>query len=209
MHAQTRNLFKLICVLGGLLKCLCFKWQRNKYKKPPAWKTSIKAADKQWIDASQVDDNLNFSLIYFHVLFLFFFSYLLSLFYFPSPSGAWISPLPLCLSPPSLPGAHYSGTDASAVFQHSEIITRPATALVSTLVNHRSGQGEAVVGRRLKQSAPGSAMKMFILYSSIASSREINLHHVSVTVPRQQRWYERGGRLVLRGRQRTVVDSFR
>lgn len=80
---------------------------------------------------------------------------------------SFISPLPgrasPLLSPPSLPEAHYLGTKSLLFSTQQKIITRPATALVSSLVNHPSGQGE-------KQSAPGSAMKMFILYSSITSS---------------------------------------
>ena len=89
----------------------------------------------------------------------FFLSYnLLPLFYFTSPGVILSSPslLPL-LQELITPG------QSLGCFQHSKIITRPATALVSGLVNHRSGQGK-------KQSAPGSAMKMFILYSSIKSS---------------------------------------
>lgn len=107
-----------------------------------------------------MDDNLNFFLIYFHVLCLpfFFIFYLHSLFYFTSPGVRLPSSFPL----PLLPQLITLGPSLGC-FQHSEIITRPATALVSSLVNHGSGQGK-------KQLAPGSAMKMFILYSSITSS---------------------------------------
>lgn len=128
---------------------------RNEYIQ--LWKTSIKTADKQWSGPSQVDDNLNFFLIFFHVLCLPFFIYSHS---FISPFSGLSPPL---LSPPSLPEAHYLGTESLLFFNTLKIITGPATALVSSLVNHLLGQGE-------KQSAPGSAMKMFILYSSITSS---------------------------------------
>lgn len=71
---------------------------------------------------SQVDDNLNFFLIYFHVLclpFLFFFFYLLPLFYFTSP-GVSLSSLRSLL--PSLPTeAHYLGTEPRLLFNTAEL----------------------------------------------------------------------------------------
>lgn len=124
---------------------------------------------------SRVDDILNFSLIYFHVLCLFF--CLLPLLSFTSPrvSVFFFSSLS------SRSSLLWDG-GALAVFNVAKIITRPATALVSSLVNHRSGQEE-------KQSAPGSAMKMFLLYSSITFSWKL-IYSVSQGLP-QHRCYER------------------
>ena len=94
---------------------------------------------------SQVDDNLNFFLIYFHVLCLpllfFFFLFTPTPLFHLSRGESLLSPF----SPP-LP-SHRSSLPrdrAAAAFQHSGIITRPATALVSSLVNHpAAGRGRS------------------------------------------------------------------
>ena len=90
---------------------------------------------------SQVDDNLNFFLIYFHVLclpFLFFFLFTPTLLFHLSRGECLLSP-----SPPFPPKLITSGPSLGC-FQHSGIITRPATALVSSLVNHpAAGRGRS------------------------------------------------------------------
>lgn len=148
---------------------------------------------------SRVDNNLNFSLIYFHVLRCRLLIYSHS-FISPLRGESLLSSLLL----PSLypPEAHYIGARASAVSRAPKIITRPATALVSSLVNHRRrATGEAIVDG-VSDEDVGSLFIHHIF-------QEINLHRISVTVPRQRRWYERGGKQLLRGRQRRAVDSFR
>lgn len=83
---------------------------------------------------------------------------------------------PLSLLLPLFLEAHYSRTESRAVFQHSEIITRPATALVSSLVNLREwARGEAI-GAGVSNEDVHSLFIHHIF-------REINLHRVSVTAP--------------------------
>lgn len=108
---------------GGLLKILASQRLGNECtaaKKAPAWKTSIKTADKQWNGPSQVNDNLNFFLIYFHVLCLPFFSSFLftPTLLFHLSQGEPLLFLFLPLLPPE---AHYLGTERDlGCFQRSK-----------------------------------------------------------------------------------------
>lgn len=123
--------------------------------------------------------------------------YLLPLFYFTSPRVSLSSPLSSLSSRSSLPWDR-----VSAVFNTAKIITRPATALVSSLVNHPRRAGGEAIGAGVSDEDVHSLFIHHIF-------REINLHRISVTVPRQQQRYERGGKQLLRERQRRMVDSFR
>lgn len=116
---------------------------------------------------------------------------LLFLFYFTSPLSSLSSP-ELITSGPSL-----------GCFQHSEIVTRPATALVSSLVNHCAGQGEKAIGAR------GQRWRCsFSIHPSHLPRNQFTVHqrHSGSTTAAI---YERGGEELLRERRSRAGDSFR